>query len=47
MINAEQQKRVDALRKQIALEKDHSKIAELARELNALLETKAKPPLPL
>ena len=46
MLNAEQQKRVDDLCRQIANEKDHETVAELARELNDLLEVKAKPPLP-
>jgi hypothetical protein len=46
MLSREQQKRVNDLCRQIANEKDHGKVAELARELNDLLETKAKPPLP-
>jgi hypothetical protein len=46
MLNAEQQKRVDDLCRQIANEKDHETVAELARELNDLLEVKAKPQLP-
>jgi hypothetical protein len=46
MINAEQQKQIDYLCEQIEIEKDNSKIAELARELNDLLETKTKPPTP-
>jgi hypothetical protein len=44
MLSAEQQKRVDDLCRQIAVENDYSKVAELARELNDLLET--KPQLP-
>lgn len=44
MISAEQQKRIDELCKLIAVEKDHGKITELARELNDLLEAKAEPP---
>ena len=43
MINAEQQKRIEYLCEQIEVEKDLSKVAELARELNDLLEAKAKP----
>jgi hypothetical protein len=46
MLSREQQKQVDDLCKQIAVEKDYSKVAELARELSDLLETKAKPSLP-
>lgn len=46
MISVEQQKRVDDLCKQIAVEKDHSRISVLARELNDLLEAKAKLPRP-
>jgi hypothetical protein len=41
VINAEQQKRVDELCKMIATEKDVARVAELARELNQLLEVKA------
>ncbi len=44
MIDAEQQKRIDYLCKQIELEKDPSKTIEFARELNDLLESKAEPP---
>lgn len=43
MISAEQQKRVDALCKQIAAEKDYGKIAKLAHELNELLAIKYPP----
>jgi hypothetical protein len=43
ILSTEQQKQVDDLCQQIAVEKDYSKVAELARELNDLLETKAKP----
>jgi hypothetical protein len=43
MIDAEQQKRIDFLCKQIEVEKDPSRVAELARQLNDLLEAKAKP----
>jgi hypothetical protein len=45
MLSTEQQKRVNDLCKQIAVEKDYGKVAELARESNDLLETKAKPAL--
>jgi hypothetical protein len=41
MINAEQQKRIDYLCEQIEVEKDPSKVAEFARELNDLLDAKA------
>jgi len=41
LINAEQQKRVDELCKMIAEEKDCVRVAELARELNQLLDAKA------
>jgi hypothetical protein len=44
MKSAEQQKRIDYLCEQIEIEKDPSKVAELARELNELLEAKATPP---
>jgi hypothetical protein len=44
MINAEQQKRIDYLCEQIEVEKDPGKTIELARELNDLLEAKAKLP---
>jgi hypothetical protein len=46
MLRAEQQKRVDDLCRQIANEKDLDTVAELARELNDLLETQAKPSFP-
>jgi hypothetical protein len=46
MLSAAQQKRVDDLCRLIANEKDHGTVAELARELNDLLDTKAKPSLP-
>jgi hypothetical protein len=41
MISAEQQKRINELCQLIEVEKDDSKITELARELNSLLEAKA------
>ena len=40
VFNAEQQKRVDELCKMIAGENDYARVAELARELNQLLEAK-------
>ncbi len=45
MTSAEQQKRIDYLCEQIEVEKEPTKVAELARELNDLLEAKAKPPV--
>ncbi len=44
MINTERQKRIDDLCKLIGEEEDHSKMTELARELDELLEAKAKLP---
>lgn len=41
MTNEERQKRIDYLCEQIDVEKDPGKVAELARELNDLLEAKA------
>jgi hypothetical protein len=46
MTNAEQQKQIDHLCEQIEIEKDNSKIAELARELNDLLEAQSKATTP-
>jgi hypothetical protein len=46
MISPEQQKRVDELCRMISAEKDHAKIAELARELNELLVEKNPPGVP-
>jgi hypothetical protein len=45
MISAEQQKRINELCQLIEVEKDDSKITELARELNNLLEAKLSPPV--
>jgi hypothetical protein len=47
VINAEQEKRVDELCRMIGNEKDPTKVAELARELNELLEAKILKTTPL
>ena len=43
MLDAEQQKQIHYLCEQIEVEKDPSRVAELARQLNDLLEAEAKP----